>query len=369
MSALLNGNNIVGDARKMKAAVYHGHGEIRTEEVPVPALGPGEVLVAVRVCGLCQSDIKKVHYDLQAPPRIFGHETSGVVAGVGDGVTHLREGDRVVFHHHVPCFACRYCVTGAFSMCPTYKNVTTTAGFEPAGGGFAEFVRLPAHIAAHGIIAVPDGVGFEAASFVEPLNCVLKALDKARIQPGERVVVQGAGPMGLLFVQAINALGAFAIVTDLLDSRLERARAVGALAAFRADAAEVTSQVQALTEDYGADATMVCVPSLPAARQAFDLTRKGGRILLFAEFPPESRLELDPNIIYGREIDLIGSYSSSYKVQQLAAELIFSGRVRTEPLISHRMPLEKLGEAIEMAVNPTPETYKILIFPNGEAAR
>ncbi|MEW6776495.1 MAG: alcohol dehydrogenase catalytic domain-containing protein [Bdellovibrionota bacterium] len=347
----------------MKAAVYRGKDEIRYEDVPRPEAGPGEVLVRVRVCGLCQSDIKKIHYGLQAPPRIFGHETTGEVAEVGKGISHLKAGQRVVFHHHVPCLACRYCLAGAYSMCPTYKNVTTTAGFEPAGGGFAEYVLVPPHIAKHGVIPLPDSVAFEAASFVEPLNCVVKALDKARIQAGEWVLVQGAGPMGLLFIQAVAAFGAFAIVTDLIDSRLERAKTLGAAHAFRADDAKLATKVKDVTQGYGVDATMVCVPALPAVHAAFDLTRKGGRVLLFAEFAPETKLSFDPNLIYGREIDLIGSYSSSYKLQQLAADLVFSGRVKTEPLVSHRFPLSELSKAIQLAVHPDPETYKILIAP------
>lgn len=350
----------------MRAAVYRGRDDVRCEEIPVPRVGAGEVLVRVRVCGLCQSDIKKIHYGLQPAPRIFGHETTGEVAEVGVGITHVKPGDRVVFHHHIPCMGCRYCLAEAYSMCATYKNVTTTAGFEPAGGGFAEYVLLPPHIARHGVIPLPDHVSYEAASFVEPTNCVVKALDNAAVQPGERVLVQGAGPMGLLFIQAIRAIGAFPLVTDLMDQRLTLARELGAEAAFRADDKNLPDLIKGATDGYGADATMVCVPSLPAVKSAFEITRKGGRILLFAEFPPETRLELDPNIIYGREIDLIGSYSSSFKLQQLAADLIFSGRIRTEPLVSHRFPLERLMEAIELAVHPKPDTYKILILPQPE---
>ena len=352
----------------MKAAVYRGRDDVRYEDVPMPAPLAGEILVRVRVCGLCQSDIKKIHYGLQAAPRIFGHETTGEVAAVGEGVTHVSVGQRVVFHHHIPCMGCRYCLSGSYSMCSTYKNVTTTAGFEPAGGGFAEYVRVPPHIARHGVIPVPEGVSYEAASFVEPLNCVIKALDKARVAPGERVLVQGAGPMGLLFTQALVSYGAFPIVTDLIEKRLELAASLGAAHTFLADDEKLAEKIGEVSEGYGVDATMVAVPSVPAARAAIELTRNGGRVLLFAEFPPDTTLDLNPNIIYGREIDLIGSYSSSFKLQQVAADLIFSGRVKTEPLVSHRFALSRLSEAITLATNPDPTTYKILIHPDSVAA-
>lgn len=352
----------------MKAAVYRGKDDVRYEDVPLPEVEPGEILVRVRVCGLCQSDIKKIHYGLQSAPRIFGHETTGEVAKLGAGVTHVREGERVVFHHHIPCMGCRYCLSGSYSMCPTYKSVTTTGGFEPAGGGFAEYVRIPPHIARHGVMKIPDAVSFEAASFVEPLNCVIKALDKARVAPGERILVQGAGPMGLLFTQAIAAYGAFPVVTDLIEKRLELAASLGAAHTFPASDPQLADKVADATEGYGADATMVAVPSVPAAEAAVELTRNGGRVLLFAEFPPGTKLALDPNIIYGREIDLIGSYSSSFKLQQVAADLIFSGRVRTEELVSHRFAFSKLQEAIALATHPDPSTYKILMYPDSAPA-
>ncbi len=348
----------------MKAAVYRGKDDVRLEDVPVPRAGPGEILARVRVCGLCQSDIKKIHYALQSPPKIFGHETTGEVAAVGEGVTNLKPGERVVFHHHVPCLSCRYCLADAYSMCPTYKDLTTTAGFEPAGGGFAEYVRIPAHIARHGVIAIPDGVSFEAASFVEPLNCVAKALDKARVRPGERVFIQGAGPMGLLFAQAAKAWGAFPLISDMIPERLELAQKLSGARTFRADAKDLPEQVREATQGYGADAVMVCVPSVPAALSALEIVRKGGRVLLFAEFPPGTELPLDPNVVYGREIDVIGSYSSSYRLQRVAADLLFSGRVQTDALVSHRFGLKDLGKAIALAMKPAPTTYKILICPD-----
>jgi L-iditol 2-dehydrogenase len=176
--------------------------------VPVPELQTDEVLVQVQVVGLCQSDIKKIRYPLYEPPRIYGHETAGVIAAVGEEVTGWQVGQRVVVMHHIPCMRCGYCLNDNFSMCEVYKNITTTAGFTPSGGGFAEYVKVPGHIVQNGgLIPIPEGVSFEQASFVEPTNCCLKAVKKAQVAPGQTVLVTGAGPIGLMFIMLVKYFG------------------------------------------------------------------------------------------------------------------------------------------------------------------
>jgi L-iditol 2-dehydrogenase len=348
----------------MKAQVFRGVNQLSYEDIPVPEIGPDEVLVQVQVVGLCQSDIKKIRYPLYDPPRIFGHETAGTLAAVGSEVTNWQVGDRVVVLHHIPCMHCGYCLNDNFSMCEVYKNITTTAGFIPSGGGFAEYVRVPGHILQHGgLIRIPDAISFEQASFVEPTNCCLKAVKKAQIAPGQTVLVTGAGPIGLMFVMLVNYFGARAIATDLMPSRIDKALAVGAAAAFDARDPELPTKIQALTQGMGVDVTLLAVPSDKAFFQALDCTRKGGKILFFAEFPDELEIPINPNILYRREIDLIGSYSSSYRLQSLAAEIVFEGRIDVEALISDRYSLQDLAIAVEQAVHPTPDTYKILIHP------
>ncbi|NJK27751.1 MAG: alcohol dehydrogenase catalytic domain-containing protein, partial [Coleofasciculaceae cyanobacterium SM2_3_26] len=167
----------------MKAQVFRGVNQLSYEEVPVPAIESDEVLVQIHVVGLCQSDIKKIRHPLYEPPRIFGHEMAGTIAAVGAEVTGWQVGQRVVVMHHIPCMHCAYCLNENYSMCETYKRVTTTAGFTPSGGGFAEYIKVPGHIVRHGgVIPMPDGVSFEQASFVEPTNCCLKAVKKARVR-------------------------------------------------------------------------------------------------------------------------------------------------------------------------------------------
>lgn len=348
----------------MKAQVFRGVNQLSYEEVPVPEVAPDEVLVQVRVVGLCQSDIKKICYPLYEPPRIFGHETAGIIAEVGNNVQGWQVGQRVVVMHHIPCMHCAYCLNENYSMCDVYKNVTTTAGFAPSGGGFAEYVKVPGHIVRNGgLISIPDGVSFEQASFVEPTNCCLKAVKKAQVAPGQTVLVTGAGPIGLMFIMLIKYFGARAIATDLLSSRIEKALEVGADAAFDARDADLPHKIQSLTGGLGVDTTILAVPSDKAFSQALDCTRKGGKILFFAEFPDEVEIPLNPNILYRREIDLMGSYSSSYRVQSLSADIVFNKRINVDALISDHFSLAELPVAVERAVKPSQETYKILIHP------
>ncbi len=348
----------------MKAQVFRGVNQLSYEEIPKPEIGTDEVLVQVKVVGLCQSDIKKIRYPLYEPPRIFGHETAGEIAAVGSEVKGWQVGQRVVVLHHIPCMHCDYCLNDNFSMCEVYKNITTTAGFSPSGGGFAEYVKVPGHIVTRGgLVAIPDDISFEQASFVEPTNCCLKAVTKADIKPGQTVLITGAGPIGLMFVMLVNYVGGRAIATDLLPTRIEKAKQVGATAAFDARDPDLATKIQDLTNGMGVDVSLLAVPSDKAFFQALDCTRKGGKILFFAEFPDEVEIPINPNILYRREIDLMGSYSSSFRLQKQSADIIFNKRIDVDALVSDRYPLQDLANAVEQAVSPGPETYKILIYP------
>ncbi len=348
----------------MKAQVFRGVNQLSYEEISVPTLEADEVLVQVLVVGLCQSDIKKIRYPLYEPPRIFGHETAGMIASVGSQVQGWTVGQRVAVMHHIPCMRCAYCLNDNFSMCDVYKNISTTAGFNASGGGFAEYVKVPGHIVQNGgLIPIPDDISFEEASFVEPTNCCLKAVKKAQLAPGQTVLVTGAGPIGLMFMMLVKYFGGRAIATDLLPSRIEKALEVGAEAAFDARDPDLPAKIQALTRGMGVDFTLLAVPSDKAFFQALDCTRKGGKILFFAEFPDEVEIPINPNILYRREIDLMGSYSSSYRLQGLSADIVFNRRIDVKALISGHYPLKDLSQAVNQAIAPTPETYKILIYP------
>src|SRR5712692_916902 len=205
----------------MRAAIYRGTDDVRLETIPVPKIGPGELLLKVHTCGICGTDLKKISSGSHSAPRIFGHETSGVVAAIGEGVDNFRAGDRVVVFHHIPCGKCFYCQHKTFAQCKTYKKVGCTAGFEASGGGFAEYVRVMDWIVQHGTVRIPSGISFEQACFVEPVNTCMKGIEALRLETGETVVVIGQGPIGIILSVLAKRAGATVITSDLYPERLK----------------------------------------------------------------------------------------------------------------------------------------------------
>jgi L-iditol 2-dehydrogenase len=347
----------------MRAAVYRAKGEVRLEAVAVPQVGDGEILVRVDCCGVCGTDIKKIEHGLAEPPRIFGHEIAGTVALAGAGVTRFRPGDRVALHHHIPCRTCFYCRKKLFSQCEFYRKTGTTAGYEPAGGGFAEYVRVMDWIVREGTVAIPDDVSFEEASFLEPLNTCLKALETAQLEAGEVVVVVGQGPIGLLLLQAAAAEGARVVGLDLMEPRLEMARRLGAEFALDPRRDDVRGAIAGLTEGRGADLVIVATADPRAIASAQEMARRGGRVLLFAQTIPGELVAVDASRICVEEKKLIGSYSASVELQDKAASLLFSRKVRVKELVSHRFALDRLMEGVHLAAHPSADSLKVLIRP------
>ncbi len=349
----------------MRAAVYRGQQQLSIESVPVPEIGPGELLVQVESCGICHTDLKKIAYDLLPPPRIYGHETAGVVVRAGSGVNGFREGDRVALFHHIPCLDCFYCRHRIYAQCETYKRVGITAGFEPAGGGFSQYVRVMDWIARRGVVRVPDGVGFDRACFIEPVNTCLKAVVKCEVQAGETVVVLGQGPIGLLFTLLLVKQEAQVYVTDPLERRRELARRFGALAAFDPlkDPAAVGEAVARATDGRGADAVLAATAAPGIVEAAVRLSRPGARILLFAQTAPGERVELDGAAICVGERAVLGCYSADVDLQERSARLVLDGELPVEDLVSHRLGLDQIHAGIEMATHPDSQTLKIIVHP------
>lgn len=350
----------------MRAAVYRGVDTITVEEVAVPEIGPREALVRVAACGVCGTDLKKIHYGLVPPPRIFGHETAGTIAAVGSEVAEWRVGDRVVVNHHVPCQSpgCFYCRRRAYSQCPVYKQTGTTAGFEPAGGGFAEYVRVLDWCVAQGLVRIPDDVTFEEASFVEPLNTCLKALRMAGVQGGDTVWVIGQGPIGLLFTQLAREAGARVVATDRYDYRLALARKLGAEIALPAEQdSAVSDAICTLSDGRGADLAIVAVPDNRVIAPAFAAVRPAGKVLLFAHTRLDDLCEVDAGAVCMQEKTLLGSYSSDITLQAEAADLLFRRRVDVRALITHRFGLEAIADALALAAQPRDSSLKVLITP------
>ena len=319
----------------MQAAVYKGQSVVSVEQVPIPEIGPGEMLVRVEACGICHTDLKKIEYNLLAPPRIYGHETAGVVVRVGQDVRRFAPGDRVVVFHHIPCKNCFYCHRKLYAQCPVYKKVGVTAGFEPAGGGFSQYVRVMDWIVERGVEKIPDGVSFERASFVEPVNTCLKAVVQCAPEAGEVAVVIGQGPIGRC----------------------------GALEAWDPRATNVDAEVRRLTDQRGADLVIVAASVPGIVVEAIRLSRPGARILLFAQTSETERVEVSGASICVGERSLFGCYSASVDLQKDSAELVFSGALPVEELISDRVPLVKIRSGFDLALHPGPESLKIIVQP------
>jgi L-iditol 2-dehydrogenase len=349
----------------MQAAVYYGIDDVRVETVPVPEIGPGEVLIRVSVCGICGTDLKKIHTGSHSAPRIFGHETAGTIAAVGSGVRGFDVGDRVMVFHHIPCGHCYYCRKKTFAQCAVYKRVGCTAGFEPSGGGFAEYVRVMDWIVERGLVKIPDGVPFEQAAFVEPLNTCLKGVRSLNLAPDETVLVIGQGPIGILLGSLAKRAGAKILTADLYPERHRTAALFGLDSPIDASREDVVSVARAASEGRGADAVLVAAAGNSLIRTAMDAVRPGGRVLLFAQ-TQRGEATIDPASVCVDEKALLGSYSASLELQVESARLVFDGYRQgydLTRLISHRFPLEDAVAAIALASQPSATSMKIMIHP------
>ncbi|HTV59150.1 MAG TPA: alcohol dehydrogenase catalytic domain-containing protein [Verrucomicrobiae bacterium] len=348
-------------AGMMRAGVYRGKGRVVVEHVPVPKIGEGEVLFRVAACGICGTDIKKIHHGFVNPPQILGHELAGTVVEVGRGVEKFKPGDRVVSFHHVPCGSCFYCERKLFSQCAGYKKTGLTAGFDPNGGGFAEYVRAMPWIVERGMLALPSDVTFEDATFVEPVNTCLKAVRKARVAPGETVLVMGQGPIGMLLMMLARLEGAEIYTSDPMAGRRAASVRFGAKESFDPAEGSLLQKIGQRTGGRGADAVLLAVPNPLLVAEGLALTRPGGRVLLFAHNDPVMRLEFPAAAVGVEEKEILGSYSASVEEQGESAALVFERRLPVREMVSHRFPLERIGEALEMAARPADNTLKVVI--------
>ena len=350
----------------MQAVVYRGVNDMRVETVPVPAIGPGELLIKVATCGICGTDLKKIHTGSHSAPRIFGHEMAGTIVEVGEGVTRFSLGERVVVHHHVPCGDCYNCRKQTPPQCTLYKKVGVTAGFEPSGGGFAEYIRVMDWIvASRGVVRIPDGVPFEQAAFVEPVNTVLKGVKLLNLQADDTVLVIGQGPIGLMHAALARRTGARVLTSDLYPERHAIAAKFGLKDPIHAGSENVVERVFAETEGRGADAVILAVGGNALIQTAMDAVRPGGKVLLFAQTQHGEAI-IDPGAVCMDEKTLMGSYSSSFEILDEVTDLVFGGYQNgfdLTQLISHRFPLEQAVEAIEIASHPKGDSMKIMLEP------
>ncbi len=323
--------------KTMRAGIYRAKGIVRVEEVPVPEVADGEVLIKVAACGICGTDIKKIFHGYVEPPQILGHELAGTVVAAGRGVTKWKPGDRVMSFHHIPCGKCFYCERRLFSQCEQYKTTGLTGGFTPNGGGFGEYVKAMPWVAERGIVALPDNVSFEEATFIEPINTIVKAVQKARVVSGETVLVIGCGPIGLQLLMVAKLEGARPYTSDPIAERRAKSLSLGAIESFDPSSGKLVAEVKARTDGRGADAVLVAVAHPAVVVEALAAARPGGRVLLFAANDPVTKIEFP------------------------AAAVGIDEKEPVMDIVTHRFPLDKIQEALELAARPTAESLKILI--------
>jgi L-iditol 2-dehydrogenase len=350
----------------MRAVVYRGINDMRVETVPVPSIGPGELLIKVATCGICGTDLKKIHMGSHSAPRIFGHEMAGTVVQVGEGVTKYSVGQRVMTFHHVPCGECYYCRKRTPSQCPLYLKTGVTAGFAPSGGGFAEYIRVMDFVVANrGVVAIPDDVPFEQAAFIEPLNTVLKGVKLLNLAADDTVLVIGQGPIGLMHAALARRTGARVLTSDLFPERHAIAARFGLKEPINAGTENVVERVLAATEGRGADAVILAVGGNALIKTAMDAARPGGKVMLFAQ-TQHGEATIDPAAVCVDEKTLLGSYSSSFPILDEVTSLVLDGYRNgfdLTQLISHRFQMEQAVEAIEIASHPQAGSMKIMIEP------
>ncbi len=342
--------------------MYRGSGRVFVESIETPRLVPGEVLVKVHSCGICHTDLKKIEYNLLPPPRIYGHETAGVVAAVGDRVTKYALGDRVIVFHHIPCGDCFYCDRRLYAQCPVYKKVGVTAGYEPAGGGFSQYVRVMDWVVNRGLEIIPDGVSFDQACWVEPVNTCLKAVELLGLRPGDVVAVLGQGPIGLIFTMLVKRIGTTVLATDTIGFRRNLSERFGA-SAFDPREAEFEAAVKDQTAARGADAVIVATNVRGIVEQALRISRPGAKVLLFAQTSTTERIEISGADVCVGERVLLGCYSADIDIQVESARMVFGGELPLEELISDRIPLHEIERGITIARHPNERSLKVIVHP------
>jgi L-iditol 2-dehydrogenase len=340
----------------VRVAMYFSNQDVRLQEMPVPHVGPGEVLMRVQASGICGTDLLE-WYRLHKAPLVLGHEVAGVIAAVGEGVESHREGDRICAAHHVPCNTCHYCLSGHHTVCDTLRQTN----FDP--GGFSEYVRLPRINVAQGIFSLPDTVSFEEATFVEPLACVLRGQRLAHLRPGQSVLVIGSGIAGVLHIQLARASGAgYIMATDVVDYRLTAARRFGADVALHARDYTTASLRQAANGRL-ADLVVICSGAISGISQALESVERGGTVLFFAPTEPGVSIPISVNDLFWRnEITLMSSYGGSPADYAAALELIRTGKVRVREMITHRLGLAETGLGFQLVARAQ-DSLKVLIEP------
>ncbi len=341
----------------MLAVEYHSNDDVRIVDLPIPIIAPGELLVQLRACGLCASDVMEWYMKPRAP--IYpGHEPVGIVAAVGEGVQQFSVGQQVFIHHHVPCMVCHFCQRGSFSQCSTFRATRLYPG------GLSEYIRVPALNVQLDVLPLPGGLSFEAATLIEPLACCVRGINRATIQSGDSVLVLGAGSNGLMLAQLAQQRGAVrVIIVDPVAYRRQRALDAGidhVLDPVGSGHEHLVQQIHAVNDGRKPDIVLVTPSSISAMQQGLELVGPGGTILFFAPPPPAAVLPLTPNTLFFQEISVRTSYSAGPYETRLALDLLRTGRIRAETVITHQFPLRESAQAFQLVAKPG-DALKVVI--------
>ena len=339
----------------MKAAVYHSQNDIRIEQIPTPQIGEDEILVNMKACGICGSDLMDWYLKSRAP-LVLGHEPAGVIAKKGRKVKDFNVGDRVFVHHHVACLTCHYCSHGDYTLCEQFHKTNIIPG------GLAEYFKVSAPNLQIDTLKIPETVSFEEATFIEPIGCCIRALKKCGIQTGDSVAIIGVGAIGIIHVTLSKIFGAEkTFVSDLIDYRLNVAKQFGADVAINPAKEDLAAVAKAETDGRGVDIAVITAPSLEAYKTGLAICRKGGKLCIFAPIEPSKYLQISPKELFFSEIQIIPSYSTSHLETRTALKLVKSGRINVEKLITHRFRLVDAAKAFKTA-SESKQSLKVMVL-------
>ena len=338
----------------MRVATYYALDDIRIEEKPKPKIGSDEILVEMKACGVCGSDLMDWYLRSRAP-LVLGHEPAGIIVEAGKNVKGFEVGNRVFAHHHVACLTCYYCTRGDYTLCAKF----TQTHLEP--GGFAEYFKVPASNLQIDTLKLPANLSYEEATLIEPVGCCVRAQNKCGIKKGDTVAIVGAGPSGIIHAMLAKLGGASKIiVSDTVEYRLKAAQRLGADVTVNPLKEKVAEKVKEATDGRGADVVIVTAPNVKAIEESVSICRKGGTLCLFAPTRPEEKASISPHSLFFNEISIVPSYSTSHIETRKALELIGSGKINTKELITHNFLLSQTAEAFKIATY-SKECLKVIV--------
>ncbi|GAB4542742.1 MAG: zinc-dependent dehydrogenase [Thermodesulfovibrionia bacterium] len=340
----------------MRVARLYSFNDIRIEDVDVPEPGDNDALMSVRACGICSGDVMKWYIEKKAP-LVIGHEPSGEIVRVGRAVKGFKSGDRIFVHHHAPCMKCRFCMRGDYVQCEEWKRSRIIPG------GISEYILIPDGILRNDTLLLPEDVGYDDATLIEPTACVVKSLRRAGVKRGDVVLVIGLGVMGMLHILLLRDIGVERIIgADMVEFRLNKAVEFGADYVVDVKREVLKDTVIKLTEGRGADIVIVCPNSVSAMMDGFECVAPGGRVVLFTPAMPDERLVIDPNRIYFNDISVITSYSCGPDDTRKALDYIKRGVIRGERLITHRFGIDDTITAYKIVARAEDSLKVIITF-------